>query len=171
MHFIIFLLKYASSVTIGNSGQPELLTTPCVLQIGFRLVEALGDQAGVTIDKQQHNALVARALLWNHRVLLAKPTTFMNDSGRAVSKLSQYYKVGLALVRIGRDNFWPPHLPSKTAAICNTHLQPVSTLCHLPVVRASRRGDLTSECSPRVSTPRSSLSGFASSPCIPSRNG
>ena len=62
-------------------------------QVGFRLVEALAQQAGISLDKKQHNAVVARGLLWSHRVLLAKPTTFMNLSGQAVSKIVQYYKV------------------------------------------------------------------------------
>ena len=65
----------------------------CLVQVGFQFVDTLGQQAGISIDKQQHNALVARTLLWGKRVLLAKPSTFMNLSGQAVSKLSKYYKV------------------------------------------------------------------------------
>ncbi len=46
----------------------------------------------MAVDKKQHNALVAQARLWDARVLLAKPTTFMNSSGKAVKKLMDYYK-------------------------------------------------------------------------------
>lgn len=67
------------------------------LQVGFRLVETLAQQAGCSVDKQQHQALVGRGILWSHRVLLAKPTTFMNLSGKAVVALAQYYKVRIPL--------------------------------------------------------------------------
>lgn len=56
-------------------------------------MDALAHKAGLALEKQQHNAAVARGVLWGQRVLLAKPTTFMNLSGQAVAKLSHYYKV------------------------------------------------------------------------------
>ena len=33
------------------------------------------------------------SVLWDCRCLLVKPQTYMNDSGVAVSRLAQYYKV------------------------------------------------------------------------------
>ncbi|KAK9813560.1 hypothetical protein WJX73_007139 [Symbiochloris irregularis] len=88
-------------VGLGNPGKQYQGTRH---NVGFRLVDTLEEQAGVRLDKEQHNALVARALLWNHRVLLAKPTTYMNESGRAVAKLSQYYKVPRERVLVVLDD-------------------------------------------------------------------
>ena len=62
-------------------------------QIGFQVIDRLGEAASVAVDKKQHNALVGRGRLWGAPVLLAKPTTFMNSSGKAVRKLMDYYKV------------------------------------------------------------------------------
>lgn len=67
-------------------------------------MEAIAQQASVTIDKQQHNAQVARAVLWDKRLLLAKPTTFMNNSGQSVLKLVQYYKVPQSQVLVVYDD-------------------------------------------------------------------
>ena len=65
--------------------------------MGFHLIDRLGSAAGISVDKKQHNAQVGSGRLWDRRVLLAKPTTFMNNSGKAVRKLMDYYKVpGLA---------------------------------------------------------------------------
>jgi aminoacyl-tRNA hydrolase len=61
--------------------------------IGFMVVDLLAEQWGETITKKQ-----ARSVLTSHRisgsqVILAKPQTYMNESGRAVKALIDYYKV------------------------------------------------------------------------------
>lgn len=75
-------------------------------------MEAIAQQASVTIDKQQHNAQVARAVLWDKRLLLAKPTTFMNNSGQSVLKLVQYYKVCTVFAAKACMQHAPACLPS-----------------------------------------------------------
>lgn len=53
-------------------------------QVGFMLVDELARQVGATLDKLQHNAAAGRGRFCGKRVLLAKPMTFMNNSGEAV---------------------------------------------------------------------------------------
>lgn len=65
------------------------------MQIGFMIVDRLAADAGVSVDKKQHNAVVGKGRLHGAPVLLAKPTTFMNSSGKAVRKLMDYYKVNV----------------------------------------------------------------------------
>jgi peptidyl-tRNA hydrolase, PTH1 family len=65
------------------------------VQIGFMIIDRLAADAGIAVDKKQHNALVGKGQLHGAPVLLAKPTTFMNSSGKAVRKLMDYYKVTL----------------------------------------------------------------------------
>lgn len=61
--------------------------------VGFLVVERLaGDGARFKAHKR------ARALTWEgringRRVVLAKPTTYMNDAGQAIAPLSAFYKV------------------------------------------------------------------------------
>ena len=63
------------------------------MQVGFMLMDVLARQLGIHMDKLQHNAAVGRGRLCEKRVLLAKPMTFMNNSGESVGKLARYYKV------------------------------------------------------------------------------
>lgn len=57
--------------------------------IGFAVVDELARRAGKSWrEKPAWNALTVEL---DHSVLLVKPTTFMNDSGRAVRAISQYY--------------------------------------------------------------------------------
>ena len=65
------------------------------MQVGFMLIDTLARQLGIHMDKLQHNAAIGRGRLCEKRVLLAKPMTFMNNSGESVGKLARYYKVRL----------------------------------------------------------------------------
>ena len=63
------------------------------MQVGFMLIDTLARHLGIHMDKLQHSAAVGRGRLCDKRVLLAKPMTFMNNSGESVGKLARYYKV------------------------------------------------------------------------------
>lgn len=57
------------------------------------LVDALAKAEGVELNRLQENAAVARAIINKKKVVLAKPLTFMNNSGESVGRLSRFYKV------------------------------------------------------------------------------
>ena len=60
---------------------------------GFLCLERLAAAHGLTFDKRQKKARVALGAIRGCRVVLAQPQTFMNDSGRSVAPLAQFYKV------------------------------------------------------------------------------
>ncbi len=61
--------------------------------IGFQAVDALAQAHGLTFTRSEHHASVAHGAIGAYRVILAKPQTWMNDSGKAVSPLLAYYKI------------------------------------------------------------------------------
>ena len=63
--------------------------------VGFMAVDDIAKAHGVTMDRLQKNCHVGRGYILESKVLLAKPMTFMNNSGEGVSKLMQYYKIPL----------------------------------------------------------------------------
>lgn len=65
---------------------------------GFALVESIS-RDGWREDKKQE-VLMARL----GDILLIKPTTFMNESGRAVRKVMDFYKIGLADMVLVHDD-------------------------------------------------------------------
>lgn len=75
-------------VGLGNPG-PEYADHRH--NVGFQVVDLLAADARFTASKR------AKALTWEgrvegRRVVLVKPTTYMNDSGQAVASLCSYYK-------------------------------------------------------------------------------
>jgi PTH1 family peptidyl-tRNA hydrolase len=61
--------------------------------IGFQIVELLARRHGLSFDRKQQQSDMAAGSIGGVKVLLAKPQTFMNDSGKAVRALMQFYKI------------------------------------------------------------------------------
>jgi peptidyl-tRNA hydrolase, PTH1 family len=78
-------------VGLGNPGSKYRGTRH---NVGFVVVEEVAGRAGVDFLSAPARALVAR---WRGPegivTLLAKPLTFMNESGQAVAELVHYYKI------------------------------------------------------------------------------
>ncbi|KAK9813011.1 hypothetical protein WJX72_007421 [[Myrmecia] bisecta] len=77
-------------VGLGNPG-PRYADTRH--NVGFQALDKLAALEGIPIDRLQSNAAVGRGRVAGQKVLLAKPMTFMNNSGEAVGKLVKFYKV------------------------------------------------------------------------------
>jgi len=85
---------------LGNPG-PEYERTRH--NIGFRVADELAARLGAKFKRSKHQALVAEARDSKVPVLVAKPQTFMNDSGRALAALKRYYAVPLERVIVVHD--------------------------------------------------------------------
>lgn len=76
---------------LGNPGQRYQDTRH---NAGFLVVDAFAAQLGATWKTaKQFDAEIAPVSIGSIQLLLAKPTTFMNGSGRALSSLAQFYKL------------------------------------------------------------------------------
>src|SRR4051794_17997529 len=62
--------------------------------VGFMVLSHLARAERTEFHKQRFNAQLAEIGLANDRVLLVKPQTYMNDSGKAVGKLAGFYRIG-----------------------------------------------------------------------------
>jgi PTH1 family peptidyl-tRNA hydrolase len=58
------------------------------------LIDVLARMESITVDRLQENAAVGRGRLCGKKILLAKPMTFMNNSGESVGRLARFYRVG-----------------------------------------------------------------------------
>src|SRR4051794_37116917 len=77
-------------VGLGNPG-PRFAGTRH--NIGFVAIEELAVRNGLRFAGKQANAEIAKGTIEGHAVILAKPVTYMNNSGQAVSALAHFYKI------------------------------------------------------------------------------
>lgn len=89
-------------IGLGNSGKEYERTRH---NVGFLVVEAIAKSLGATWQrKADFEAEVAEGQRGTEKVLLAKPTTMMNDSGRAVAKIMRYYRLVPEDVIVAHDD-------------------------------------------------------------------
>lgn len=63
--------------------------------VGFMAVDALHADGDFTPWKARFSALTSEGRIGVEKALLIKPTTFMNESGRAVGEAARFYKIEL----------------------------------------------------------------------------
>ena len=79
-------------VGLGNPG-PKYAFTPH--NAGFLAVDRIAAVCDVLVANRRGRALTAKAKLMGHDVLLAKPETFMNESGLSVAALLDELELGV----------------------------------------------------------------------------
>lgn len=72
--------------------------------IGFMAVERLGAAWNIPLTRAQGRSLVGLGQFGGQALALAKPQTFMNLSGQAVSSLVRFYKIPLAQLLVLYDD-------------------------------------------------------------------
>lgn len=72
--------------------------------VGFMVLDRLVEELGVSFSKMKMEAFFTRARYKGQRVILAKPQTYMNQSGRAVRSLLRFYKIPLERLLVVYDD-------------------------------------------------------------------
>jgi len=75
-------------VGLGNPG-PEYKGTRH--NIGFELIDRLAERHRIKLDRSKHQSRLGTGTVFETSVVLVKPLTFMNLSGRAVAPLMREY--------------------------------------------------------------------------------
>jgi len=89
-------------IGLGNPGSKYEFTRH---NIGFRIIDSLARDMGIEFNKvKSYYSLISRGMINNYKVMLVKPQTFMNLSGRAVNRVVSYYKIPLQDLLIVYDD-------------------------------------------------------------------
>ena len=72
--------------------------------LGFKAIEFFCREVGLHLSCQSFQALSTSSFYRDKKVVLACPQTFMNRSGLAVKRLSEYYKPDIANIMVIHDD-------------------------------------------------------------------
>jgi PTH1 family peptidyl-tRNA hydrolase len=89
-------------VGLGNPGKKYDATRH---NVGFEAIDVLADRLTVKVSKIKFKALIGETVYRGHKVILAKPQTFMNLSGETVYDMMRYYGVPLSNLVVIFDDF------------------------------------------------------------------
>jgi PTH1 family peptidyl-tRNA hydrolase len=71
--------------------------------IGFMAVEAIARAHGTPPWRRRFSGQATEAVLGGQRILILKPETYMNDSGRVVAEAQRFFKIALGDVVVFHD--------------------------------------------------------------------
>lgn len=86
---------------LGNPGREYENTRH---NAGFVAADKLADKFNMSFSKSKFDALYGDCVIAGERVLVVKPQTYMNLSGRAVQKLAAFYKIPAQKLIIMHDD-------------------------------------------------------------------
>lgn len=92
-------------VGLGNIG-PQYKQTRH--NTGFMVVEQFAQKAGLQFTSRKMEAKLATGQVNGEKVMLVEPTTFMNESGRAVGALMHFYKLDIDDLIVVHDDMDMP---------------------------------------------------------------
>lgn len=75
-------------VGLGNPGKKYEDTRH---NVGFKTIDYLADRWDIPVKKIRFKAVIGEGLVGGEKVILAKPSTFMNLSGESVGEIVRYY--------------------------------------------------------------------------------
>src|SRR6202046_2849104 len=76
--------------------------------IGFMAVDEIARRHGFAPWRRRFQGETAEGTLDRERVVLLRPTTFMNDSGRAVQEAAGFFKLGAGEITVFQDELELP---------------------------------------------------------------
>ena len=68
--------------------------------IGFLAIDAIADRYGFSAPRQQFHGVVREGRITDQKILLLKPSTFMNRSGLAVGEAARFFKLAPADITV-----------------------------------------------------------------------
>jgi PTH1 family peptidyl-tRNA hydrolase len=92
-------------VGLGNPGFKYQKTRH---NVGFVVLDQLAVRYGVTFEKDEESHFFSVLNLLSNRILLVKPTTYMNLSGNAVAGVMEACSVELSKILVVFDDFYLP---------------------------------------------------------------
>ena len=74
-------------LVVVGLGNPGVRFKSSRHNVGFRAVDLISDQWGIRLGERRAKAVLGKGTFLGHEVVLAKPRTFMNNSGEGIAYL------------------------------------------------------------------------------------
>jgi PTH1 family peptidyl-tRNA hydrolase len=93
-------------VGLGNPGPQYLWTRH---NAGFMVLDRLAARQGTTVSRKNFSGFTGESTLAGNRLVLLKPQTFMNLSGRSVAAAARFHKIPVERIVVVHDELDIPY--------------------------------------------------------------
>ena len=89
---------------IVGLGNPEPEYSMTRHNMGFDVINLIAEKYDIKLDKKDFEGIYGIGEIENEKVILLKPQTYMNESGKSIIKVKNFYKIPLENVIIIYDD-------------------------------------------------------------------
>ena len=89
---------------IVGLGNPEEDYSKTRHNMGFNVVNKIANEYGIEINKKKFDGLVGEGVIDGKKVILLKPQTYMNLSGKSIIQAVNYYKIPMENICVIYDD-------------------------------------------------------------------
>ena len=85
---------------LGNPGAEHAMQRH---NVGFMAMDAIAEIHGFTSVKKQFQGWTQEGRIGSEKIVLLKPATYMNESGRSIGEALRFYKLGVEALTVFHD--------------------------------------------------------------------
>lgn len=85
-------------------GNPEEDYSNTRHNMGFNTVNKIAKEYGIELNKKKFDGLVGEGIIENEKVIILKPQTYMNLSGKSIIQLVNFYKIPMENICVIYDD-------------------------------------------------------------------
>lgn len=89
---------------IVGLGNPEEEYSKTRHNMGFNTVNKIAEKYNIQFDKKEFEGIYGIGNIYGEKVILLKPQTFMNLSGKCISKIMNFYKIDIENILVIYDD-------------------------------------------------------------------
>lgn len=89
---------------IVGLGNPEQDYSKTRHNMGFNVINKIAKQYDIEINKKKFDGLFGEGIIENQKVILLKPQTYMNLSGKSIIKVVNFYKIPIKNIIVIYDD-------------------------------------------------------------------
>ena len=89
---------------IVGLGNPESDYSKTRHNMGFNAINKIAEKYGIEVNKKKFDGLIGEGTIENEKVILLKPQTYMNLSGKSIIQVINFYKIPLENICVIYDD-------------------------------------------------------------------
>lgn len=89
---------------IVGLGNPESDYSKTRHNMGFNVINKISEKYKIEVSKKKFDSLIGDGLIEGEKVILLKPQTYMNLSGKAIAQVVNFYKISLENIIVIYDD-------------------------------------------------------------------
>lgn len=89
---------------IVGLGNPEEEYSKTRHNMGFNVINKISNEYGIEVNKKKFEGLIGDGLIEGKKVILLKPQTYMNLSGKSIIQVINFYKIPLENIIVIYDD-------------------------------------------------------------------